>query len=1073
MLIDFQPSNILVTPDDRIVLLDFGIVKDLDQIEQWGDQSASGTAAYMAPEQARPGMATPAADWYCVGVMLYQCMTGLLPFSGRPGAVLALKERRDPIPPSQLVSGVSPDLERLCLDLMRREPSARPSGEEVLQRLKAELSPADLGPSQRNVFVGRAEELKQLIRAFEDSQSSGGLSAVVIGDSGVGKSFLIRRFVRELRAMRPELVLLAGRCYERESVPYKAVDGIIDQLSQYLQHLPEERAQALLPAQVSLLATLFPVLEPLGALAPQAVASTADALELRSRAFLLLRELLTRLGQDVPLVLLIDDLQWADNDSFALLAEILRPPAPRLLLLATSRKPLSSDAKISSASLVGEVRTIHLEPMTSEESQELAARLLGRRAAREMAAAIAREAGGHPLFIDELVRHQRDAGREGKADLAVRIDQALWQRVTRLQDGPRQLVELLAIAGKPITQALAAQASALGPYALDDAAASLRTSHLARTSGVRLHDTIEPFHDLVREAILANLTADKRRSWHGRLATALETVEVPDAEHLFLHWRGAGQNERAGTYAIKAADQAAASLAFEHASKLYQQALDLLPKLPPEERRALHRKLGQALANAGRGEPAARAYLKATEQATATEQRDLTCKAAEQLMRSGHLDEGTQYLRQVLKSVGLSYPATPLRALFALLLRRIQLTLRGLGYQERSAASISVDVRGQLDVCWAAACGLAMADIIRGAVFQAHYLILALRAGDPLCISRGLAQEAAFRAGAGLPGWKQTEKVLHAAESLGRKIQDQYSLSSVHMSRGLAYHLSGRFRESDEQLLKGEALLREQFICNGWEMDNCKLFLCFNDIYLGEFRRMSERLPRFIEEAEARGDLFSLTNYAVCPLPMSLLVQDQPDRAEQVATDSLTKWSHDGFHLEHYNAMQVQTQIDLYRQQGVAAHKRVLALLPKAKAALLLEVQNPRIEIQDLIGCSAVAAAIEQPAQADKYLKAAERAARRLSREKAAWALALALRIRACIAAVRKEREQARALFEQAAAALAAVDMAMYAAAARLRWGELEGGAAGAQRIAQAEQSMREQGILSPSRFTAFLAPAL
>src|SRR5262249_37665033 len=130
---DIKPQNILVTAEERVVLLDFGLIADY----AWdaAEPRAIGTAAYMAPEQSGAQMVGPAADCYARGAPLDEAMPGRLPFIGAPADVLAAKERRRPDAPSSLASGVPPDLEALCVDLLDADPEARPAEAAILGRL--------------------------------------------------------------------------------------------------------------------------------------------------------------------------------------------------------------------------------------------------------------------------------------------------------------------------------------------------------------------------------------------------------------------------------------------------------------------------------------------------------------------------------------------------------------------------------------------------------------------------------------------------------------------------------------------------------------------------------------------------------------------------------------------------------------------------------------------------------------------------------------------------------------------------------------------------------------------------
>src|SRR5262249_30797519 len=153
----------------------------------------AGTAAFMAPEQSQPDVpAGPACDWYSVGVLLYLALTGRLPFDGPPDVVRVTKQLVEPVAPSLLSANVPRDLEELCLELLRPIPTERPDGRAVMSRLHVEQS-AERASLPGSVFVGRRDELAKLGTAFEDTRRGGAVTVLVHGESGIGKTMLLRQ----------------------------------------------------------------------------------------------------------------------------------------------------------------------------------------------------------------------------------------------------------------------------------------------------------------------------------------------------------------------------------------------------------------------------------------------------------------------------------------------------------------------------------------------------------------------------------------------------------------------------------------------------------------------------------------------------------------------------------------------------------------------------------------------------------------------------------------------------------------------------------------------------------------
>ena len=171
---DIKPSNVLVTPDGRVVVLDFGLVSE-NVIESddadpgtW-NTDVLGTPAYMAPEQVIPGAASSATDWYSVGVMLYQALTGELPFTGSNLEIIEAKQDQQPRPPVEVAPNVPKDLSALAMKLLDPDPLRRPASEALIRYL-GEPSPrvaGDTAATGTEVLVGRDRQLEDLTEAFE------------------------------------------------------------------------------------------------------------------------------------------------------------------------------------------------------------------------------------------------------------------------------------------------------------------------------------------------------------------------------------------------------------------------------------------------------------------------------------------------------------------------------------------------------------------------------------------------------------------------------------------------------------------------------------------------------------------------------------------------------------------------------------------------------------------------------------------------------------------------------------------------------------------------------------------
>ena len=1089
---DLKPSNVLVTGDGRIKILDFGLVTELDRERMTvAAESLAGTAAYMSPEQGARQSLSPASDWYAVGVMLYEALTGRLPFVGASTDVLMDKQRFEPPPAREVAPEVPQDLNALACELLRREPEARPNAREVLRRLGVDTGMLHVssGPSTRSAhsFIGRGRQMTALADAFLATRR-GRLTVVFVrGRSGMGKSALVRRFLDGIEE-RDDALVVTGRCYERESVPYKAVDSVIDALSQHLARLPRLEAEGLMPRDVPALARLFPALRQVEAVtaAPRRGFETPDPHELRRRAFAALRELLARLADRRPLVIAIDDLQWGDVDSAALLAALVQPPdAPALLFLASHRSEDDLDRgfvqqlRTALALPPDDVRDLEVGPLEPFEASSLALALLGddNASAYDKAQRIAEESAGNPFFIDELARHVR----EGEVDRPARIslDEVLRARLRRLPPEAARLLAIIATAGRPIALTVVQRAAETrDPATL----ALLKAGNLVRTRGTLEAAVVECYHDRIRESALALLDADASRRAHQRLGIALESSPRPDAEALAVHFAAAGEAARAAEFASEAAARAAEALAFDRAARLYRLALELTQaRLATEsdlqrsaervQLRLLYARLGDALANGGRGAEAASAYLSATARAPATEVLDLRRRAATQLLLSGHFSDGIAAMREVLESVDLRLAATPGEAMTALVWRRARIRLRGLSYKPREESSISPEQLTRIDVADAATTGLGMVDSIRAASFQAQHLLLALEAGERRRVARALSAEACFLSMRGSRAEKATAHALAALQAVTRQLDTAESRALYEGTIGIAAFQVGQWRRSLEYCQRAEAIFRER--CTGfrWEVSTTQIFSIFSESLLGRLRSFMVRLPQMLKEASERGDLYTLTNLQAAVCTTAWLVEDQPGRARLELAEALARWNvPHTVHIQHFNVVMSEIGVDLYCGEGARAYERITAAWRPFKRALMLEVQTIWASAHFARGRAALAAA---RAGRPELIRAAARDARVLTRSKVPYIRALGALVDAGVWHARGDLTRAAEGLRQAALRSDEAEMPLHGEGARWELGRILGGDEGAALVAAAERALRTEAVRDPAAFIATFTSGL
>jgi eukaryotic-like serine/threonine-protein kinase len=855
---------------------------------------------------------------------------------------------------------------------------------------------------------------------------------------------------------------------------------VVDALSRCMQRLADQGVSVLMPRDVWALARLFPVLRTVPGISLVSEEAIADPQVLRQRAFVAVGDLFAQTPHRHPLVVFIDDVQWGDSDSAALLLELMRPPmAPPLLLLMTYR---DEEAKTNPFLLEtsalwpagADVREHPVGPLEPDEARRLALALLGSNdaASTEVADAVARESGGSPFLVEELARGANVGSRPGAssgpeaASAPLTLDQIIRVRLERLTIDARRLVEVIAVGGRPLPVTIVRDATNSGG-AVEPLIGELRTERFVRSGFRDGHEVIEPTHDRIRETIVGSLSPAALRERHRQLGRALESMPGADLEALSSHLLGAGDKERAAAYAERAAEQAVSKLAFEQAVRLFRVTLRIIGPEAAEMRR-LSTRLAHVLEWSGRGGEAALVYLDAAKGAPAGERVELERAAAEQLLACGRIDEGVLVLRGVLVSMDMHAPLTPLGALVSLLVHRAWLLLVGWRFRDRAPDDVSPEDRTRVDALYSIALGLSMVDVVLGAAMHSRHLLLALRLGDRSQVVRAASLEAAQLASVGgaVSGRELTAREI--AGTLVERGSDTEGDAFLRGSHAIGLFLRGQWREAHRLLDASYEKYPNHKA--GWHA-NAKLFAVYALYYIGDLTGQRRRAVQLLVEAEQRNDFYIVVNLRTTSMVDIALADDDPDAARTHLREAMGQWSMSGFLVQHWKAMVWGTETELYAGDGARALDILDRDLRALNGSFLMHVQFLRASTAFVRGRALVASLEVAPERRRARIAEARRIARRLGRERMAWTSALSCLAAAAAENASGDRAAAVACLEAATHRSVVADMVLHAWAARHRLGLLLGGADGARRVRDAEAAMGALGIRAPDRYAGMLLP--
>jgi predicted ATPase/tRNA A-37 threonylcarbamoyl transferase component Bud32 len=684
---DLKPDNVLVLGSGVPVLVDFGLASYFAGTagrEALDVVMAGGTITYMAPEQIRGELVDARADLYAFGCVLYELLTGWPPFVGRTATELALSHlERAAGPPSEIVPGLPPALDDLVLRLLAKEPSERIGHADavaaVLDGLGALPPPPANEPRPRAYlyrarFAGRDEALREAERHLGRLKAGAGRLLLVGGESGVGKTRLALEIARA--ASNAGVRVLAGEGLPnsaRGGGPLEALRRPLQAIADRCRERGRHETDRLLGPRGKLLALYEPALDGLAGqdAYPNPAELTVEAARLR--LFSYLAETFAALAESRPTVLILDDLQWADELALGFLGYLLRGEhleRARLLVVGTYRTEEVNEAL---RDLAASPRSESLD-LGRLEDEAVAAMVSDMLAITPAPAALSHflseQSEGNPFFVTEYLRAAVEEGlltrdAEGDWTLAERdgatsedferlgLPRTLRELVDRRLDGlPERAaaaVAAAAVIGRETTAEVLARTSGLGETALMEAVDELVRRHVV--------EEIEPerlrfAHDKLREVAYGRLGSERRARLHRAAAVALEALAPsPPPATLGLHWERAGEPAKAAGYYLAGAAQARRSYAHTESVRLSRAYLALVPE-PTAESVAERNDLGVTLRLSGHAGEAAEEHRIALEESVRLGDRRAEGDSADGLGRvsclAGQMREAHAHFEQAL-----------------------------------------------------------------------------------------------------------------------------------------------------------------------------------------------------------------------------------------------------------------------------------------------------------------------------------------------------------------------------------------------------------------------------------------
>ena len=642
---DLKPGNVWLTQDGTAKLGDFGLAVSADFSRITLEGALVGTVVYMAPELMLGHQAEPRSDLYSLGVMLYETVTGRPPFMGDQFvAIISQHINSPPVAPSWHNPEVPQALETLILRLLAKTPEERPaSAAEVAKALAAIGSSApaladravqqdakSLSRLAGGVFIGREEETKELRVALNETLSGKGHLFMLVGEPGSGKTRMTEQLATYARLCNAQV--LAGRCYEGEGAP--AFWPWLQIVRSYAQELAPERLLSIMgPGAADIARVVSEIKERLPDMPPP---PTLEPEQARFRLFDSVTTFLKNASKLQPLVIILDDLHWADKPSLLLLQFLARELKDACILVIGTYRDMELGRQHPLSQTLGELSRqglsarILLRGLTEQDVARFIEMTAGIKPSESLVTTVYQQTEGNPFFLNEIVRLLVVEGQLERPQVttasAIRIPEGvrevIGRRLNQLSDECNRILTIASVIGREFSsEALEPLSEISGDLLLellDEAIAARVINEVPQAVG-----QYSFVHALIRETLYDEISIARRVRFHRRIGETLEKLyansldsHLPELAYHFFQASPAGNSDKAIDYEVRAAKRAISLLAYEDAAGNLDRAravVELQDEIDEGRRCELSLALGDAQTKAGNNAKAREAFVQAVD----------------------------------------------------------------------------------------------------------------------------------------------------------------------------------------------------------------------------------------------------------------------------------------------------------------------------------------------------------------------------------------------------------------------------------------------------------------------------